>query len=161
MNDHLRIRRAVRAIVLDPDNRILLVRFEFPGGAIRWAAPGGGIRTGEGTLDALRRELVEETGLTDASIGPEVWTRTHIVPFVNGRWDGQDERFFLVRTRAFHPSPVLSAEELASEFVTAIRWWTLDELQTTNREFAPARLPDLVADLAANGPPEAPIDAGV
>jgi 8-oxo-dGTP pyrophosphatase MutT (NUDIX family) len=161
MSEHLRIRRAVRAIVLDPDDRVLLVRFDFPSGAVRWAAPGGGIKAGEGTLDALRRELVEETGLTDAPIGPEIWTRTHIVPFVSGQWDGQKERFFLVRTRAFHATPELSADELASEFVTAIRWWTLDELRTTKREFAPARLPELVADLAANGPPEEPIDVGV
>jgi 8-oxo-dGTP pyrophosphatase MutT (NUDIX family) len=161
MNEHLRIRRAVRAIILDPDDRVLLVRFDFPDGAVRWAAPGGGIMAGEATLDALRRELAEETGLTDTPIGPEIWIRTHIVPFVGGRWDGQDERFFLVRSRAFHPSPVMSPDELASEFVTAIRWWTLEELQTTGHIFAPARLPDLVADLAANGPPQEPIDVGV
>lgn len=161
MNRKLRIRRAVRAIVLDPDDRVLLVRFDFPDGAARWAAPGGGIDPGESTTDALRRELTEETGLVDPEIGDEIWTRTHVVPFVNGRWDGQHERFFLVRTRSFQPRPAMSPEELASEFVTAIRWWTLDEMAASDVVFAPSQMPVLVADLAKNGPPPEPIDAGV
>ena len=42
----LRIREAVRALVIDPDHRVLLVRFEFPT-ATRWALPGGGLEPGE------------------------------------------------------------------------------------------------------------------
>jgi 8-oxo-dGTP pyrophosphatase MutT (NUDIX family) len=161
VNKNLRIRRAVRAIVLDPDDRVLLVRFDFPGGAARWAAPGGGIDPGETTTDALRRELTEETGLVDPEIGAEIWTRTHVVPFVNGRWDGQYERFFIVRTRSFQPRPAMSPEELAAEFVTAIRWWTLEEMAQSEAVFAPSQMPALLADLAKNGPPLEPIDAGV
>ena len=59
----LRIRPAARAIVLDPDDRILLVRFEFPDGTF-WATPGGGIEPGETPEEAVRRELAEEAGLT-------------------------------------------------------------------------------------------------
>ncbi|MFM7686187.1 MAG: NUDIX domain-containing protein, partial [Actinomycetota bacterium] len=44
--DGLRIRDAVRALVLDPDDRILMVRFEFPDAGTRWALPGGGIEPG-------------------------------------------------------------------------------------------------------------------
>ncbi|MDP9465373.1 MAG: NUDIX domain-containing protein, partial [Actinomycetota bacterium] len=70
----LRIRQAVRALVIDPDQRVLLVRFEFPT-ATRWALPGGGLEPGEDHLDALRRELEEELGLVDAVIGPQIWHR--------------------------------------------------------------------------------------
>ena len=59
----LRIRPAARAIVLDPDDRILLVRFQFPHGTF-WATPGGGIEPGETPEEAVRRELAEEAGLT-------------------------------------------------------------------------------------------------
>ena len=38
-----RIRSAARAVVLDPDDRVLLVRFVFPNTGERWALPGGGL----------------------------------------------------------------------------------------------------------------------
>lgn len=156
----LRIREAVRAVVLDPDDRILLVRFEFPAAAL-WALPGGGVERGESHEDALRRELAEEAGLVDPAIGPGIWERLHIVPFIGGQWDGQRERHFLVRATAFEPAPQLGWEQLNDEYVFAIRWWTLDELERAEEVFAPRRLPELVRDLLLNGPPAAPIDVGV
>ena len=45
--------------------------------------------------------------------------------------------------------------------VSAIRWWTLDELDTPASYFAPRRLPQLVRELLENGPPSEPIDVGV
>ncbi len=156
----LRIREAARAVVLDPDDRILLVRFEFPAKAL-WALPGGGVERGESHEDALRRELAEEAGLVDAAIGPGIWERLHIVPFIGGRWDGQRERHFLVRAAAFEPAPRLSWEQLNGEYMFAIRWWTLDELERAEEVFAPRRLPELVRDLVVNGPPASPIDVGV
>ena len=39
--DGLRIRPSARAVVIDPEGRVLLVRFEFPRGTV-WATPGGG-----------------------------------------------------------------------------------------------------------------------
>lgn len=156
----LRIREAARALVLDPDDRILLVRFDFPARTV-WAPPGGGLEPGESHEEALRRELAEELGLVDPVIGQDVWERLHIVPFIGGRWDGQRERHFLVRSEAFEPAPRLSWEQLNEEYVFAMRWWTLDELERAEEVFAPRRLPELVRDLVLNGPPARPIDAGV
>lgn len=156
----LRMRTAARAVVLDPAGRILLVRFEFPDRAV-WACPGGGVEPGETHEEALRRELREETGLELEDLGPCVWTRTHVIPFLDGRWDGQIERFYLVHVDPFDPVPVLTWEQLHAEFMTDIRWWSAEELAASTELHAPRRLPQLVAELRASGPPPEPIDVGV
>lgn len=155
-----RLRQAARAVVLDPDDRVLLVEFTFPH-AVVWATPGGGLAEGETDADALRRELDEEAGLVELEIGPLVWNRTHLEPFGQGRWTGQTERFYLVRTPAFEPAPRLSWEQLREEGMTAVRWWDLDELEATAALFAPRRLPALVRELVLGGPPAEPLDVGL
>ncbi|MBY8851092.1 NUDIX hydrolase [Saccharothrix sp. MB29] len=49
------MRHSVRAIVLDPDDRVLLGRHRTGDGVVR-AAPGGGVEPGETPARALRRE---------------------------------------------------------------------------------------------------------
>ncbi|MGE5690875.1 MAG: NUDIX domain-containing protein [Pseudomonadota bacterium] len=158
--DAPRLREAVRAIVLDPDDRILLVRFRFPNGESVWATPGGGVDPGEADEAALRRELAEESGLEDATIGPLVWTRLHQWADLNPRWDGQRERYHLVRVPAFDVAPRLTREQLRAEYVHAIRWWTPEELAASGESFSPRRLPALLEALRREGPPPVPLDVG-
>jgi 8-oxo-dGTP diphosphatase len=146
---------------MDPDDRVLLVRFDWPDGGGVWAAPGGGIDSDEAPCDALARELVEEAGLMYPEIGPEIWRRTHLFPFIDGSHDGQSERFYLVRTPHFEPEPAMTQEQLTAEYFGAIRWWTLTELRESPESFAPRRLPELIEALVSGGPPEEPIDVGV
>ena len=90
----LRLRDAVRAIVVDPSCSVLLVRFEFEHW-IGWATPGGGVDSGETDEEAIRRELAEEVGLEGFELGPLVWTRTHLLELAD--WAGQVEPYYFVR----------------------------------------------------------------
>jgi G:T/U-mismatch repair DNA glycosylase/ADP-ribose pyrophosphatase YjhB (NUDIX family) len=155
----LPLRAAARAIVLDPADRILLVRFQWPDKTV-WASPGGGLEGDETHELAMVRELAEESGLRDFELGPCVWTREHWFPEMTG-WGGQAERHYLVRTAAFEPAPEWTAAELRDEGIAEQRWWTLEELETSDAIFAPRRLPELVRDLIDKGPPPEPVDVGV
>ena len=155
------VREGVRALVLDPADRVLLVRFVNPeNGDEFWATPGGGLNPGEQLEDGLRRELREETGLEDAEIGPVVWTRRHVFPWAGQTLD-QSERIALVRVPAFEPQPLLSAEQLVEEGVHELRWWTLGEMTVSRANFAPRRIVRFLRQLLEEGPPPAPVDVGV
>ncbi len=156
-----RIREAARAVLLDPLDRVLLVRFEFPGDVRRWALPGGGVEPGESHVDALQRELREETGLVGVTIGAHIWTRLHIVAFLDGRYDGQRETIHLVRAPSFEPQPAHTWEQLNAEYVFELRWWNIDEIAGSAETFVPAALATHLRALAVEGPPNSPVDVGV
>jgi ADP-ribose pyrophosphatase YjhB (NUDIX family) len=153
-------RVAARAVVLDPDDRILLVFFLQPEtGASWWATPGGALDSGETHEDAIRRELLEETGIT-APVGPCVWVREHAFDW-GEHFLRQIERYFLVRVDSTDVAPHFTPEQLAAEDLHELRWWTLTEIEQSEEHFAPSRLAALLRDVLEHGPPSEPIDAGV
>lgn len=151
----MRLRESVRALVLDEADSVLLVRFEWPGTGAFWANPGGGIEPGESREAALARELLEETGLVLAGLGPEVWTKTAV--FSMGDWDGQVDHIHLLRVDRFDPAPRLTPAQLAAEHVHEVRWWSPAELAAGGVTFAPRALPELLRALLRDGVPAEPL----
>jgi TDG/mug DNA glycosylase family protein len=127
-------REAVRALLVDADDRIMLVQYENPvTHATWWGTPGGGIEPGEDHPTALRRELREELGLEEFDAGPLVWTHERTFPWAQ-RLMHQVNDVYLVRVDAHEPQPTIDLEE---EAVVSYRWWTLDEIEATDERVTP------------------------
>ena len=127
-------REAVRALLVDADERIMLVQYENPATrATWWGTPGGGIEPGEDHQTALRRELREELGLEEFDAGPLVWTHERTFPWAQ-RLMHQVNDVYLVRVDAHEPQPTIDLEE---EAVVSYRWWTLEEIESTDERVTP------------------------
>ena len=159
MGDRPQLRLAARVLLLDEDERLLLLRGEQPQtGAAFWFPAGGGLEKDEGAREAAVREVAEETGLADLRLGPEVWRRRHVFTWRGVEWD-QRERWFLARVAHFEPDGTAMTETEKAE-LTAARWWTVEELEATSEELAPRDLAAQLRSLLTEGPPSTPIDIG-
>ncbi len=152
-------RRAARVVVLDPEDRLLLINARDPlrrNGPGWWEIPGGGIDPGETSLDAARRELWEEAGIAEAEIGPCVWTQR--VEFTFGGWHfEQDEWVHVARCDGSTRGP-RGLEALEALAFGEQRWWTLDEVLEHLPRTIPYRLPEFLPDLVIGPLPDQPID---
>jgi len=140
----LPLRQAGRVIVLDPDGRVLLFRYDGPPpNGRRWTTPGGGLDDGEDFAAGARRQLAEETGWTDVALGPQVHEQTITMGY-EGQIVRQHERYFLGRVPEPRQRPRDVAALHASDGIRAWRWWTADELDRTGEVIWPGRLASLI-----------------
>ncbi len=154
-------RRAIRAVLLTPEGRMLLMHAQEPLSGVRvWFAPGGGMEGDETPEECLRREIREETGLVLDGIGPQIWWRRHAFSW-NGEWLDQHEEFHLVRVEEFAPDTRTNPSAVELMSFLQFRWWTADEIAASDETFVPLTLAEHLRALLTDGPPAEPVDVGV
>lgn len=148
--DGVRFRRAARVILVDAQDRILLLHGCDADQRERtwWFTVGGGIESGETALDAAVRELHEETGLVvspEELVGP-VFSRSAEFDFFRETCR-QDELFYLARYTEASSITRAGWTEIEVDTIDEVRWWNLDELAATEEEVFPVGLADHVRGL--------------
>ncbi|WP_423924036.1 NUDIX hydrolase [Frigoribacterium sp. 2-23] len=139
------VRATSRLLVVDEHDRVLLMDTVAPhtGRPTRWITPGGGVDPGEDHRQAAIRELFEETGQVITDPGPVVRVDDFETP-----WDEADHthghaEFFVVRLPHFEVVDAHWTDEERTDIV-ASRWWTADELESTDEPVEPTDLAALV-----------------
>lgn len=147
-NPDLRLRRSSRIIVLDPDRRALMFRFDIPGRDPFWVTAGGECETGESHEDAARRELFEETGIR-ADPGRQIARTTPEFVTPEGEPVQADERYFIVQVGAAQID-ISGHTALEQRVMTQHRWFSIDELENWHETVFPDNLAKMIAAHAAS-----------
>ena len=102
-NKNLPLRVGVGAVVLNKENKVFVgKRIDNP--VDKWQMPQGGVNNGENLIDAMKRELQEETGIRNIKILKEIngWLEYELPDYLlgkiwKGKYRGQKQKWFVVR----------------------------------------------------------------
>ena len=140
-------RRSAKGVLLDPRGRVLLLLVRDPTAPATtwWELPGGGLEEGEGSEQALVREVAEETGLVVplAAVGPPLWRRRATFVWL-GRRRWQEEVVHVVRLPAdVDRVPTALDRDEAGAFLEQ-RWWPAGDVVAGPVPFYRGRLAELL-----------------
>jgi 8-oxo-dGTP pyrophosphatase MutT (NUDIX family) len=150
-------RPTARVLLLDDSDRLLLLKGRLPGAAAgteSWFTVGGGLEAGETLLEAAAREILEETGIADFSLGPVVWVREGVLHIPHPMLFR--EQYVVARCRAAE-AVSHGWTELERDLIEAMRWWTAAELTTTTDRVFPPGLAQLLPPVLAGEIPSQPL----
>ena len=106
----------VRAVLLDQDDRIALVRHTYTD---QWYLPGGGVKGGESISAALLRELEEEVAITKLTI-------ERVLGVYHSRREGKDDHIVIFVARTASEAGILRRTDLME--IEKADWFSLDQL---------------------------------
>ena len=154
-DQHLVDRVGARLLVIDPEDRVLLIEEAWSAGPEapwrHWLTPGGGVEDGESLTAAATREVIEETGLRI-----ELPDGARAVSVQKRRWDWHDVHYLqtdhIFAARVARPFLAVPAGATAMEEQTVVgsRWWSVAELRASDAVFVPSSIADLVERAAGD-----------
>ena len=135
------MRKGVGIIVLNKNNKVFVgKRKDNPGD--KWQMPQGGVDEGENYIAAMRRELHEETSITNIKIVKEIESifeyelPENLIGIIwKGKFRGQMQKWFI--TRFIGQDDEINLKTTNPEF---IEWKWLE----------PNKLPDVIVDFKKN-----------
>ncbi|MHB8529759.1 MAG: NUDIX hydrolase [Caulobacteraceae bacterium] len=154
----MRERLTARVLLFDCEGRLLLMKGRLPGLADApgaWFTIGGGVEPGETAREAAAREIVEETGFTDAVLGPQVWYGEILLSGFEGEPLLFKDSYFVAHCAGGPPSRH-GWQALEREYIDDIRWWRLGDLAACEEPVYPKGLADLAGEIAAGTYPADP-----
>ena len=154
----MRERLTARVVLLDPADRVLLMKGRLPSrpeGPGAWFTLGGGAEPGESVLDAAIREVREETGFLEVTFGPVLWLREGVMRLADDEPVLMKEHYVLARCPGGEPSRAgWDANE--RRLIDDIRWWSHGDLAVTRDRVFPSGLAGLLSEALTTAPPDQP-----
>lgn len=153
-------RQASRVVLFGPEGQVFLIKAADPadpGSDGWWEIPGGGMEYGESSAHCAARELYEEGGFGEVTMGPVVATQHVEFTFAGLHFD-QDEFIHVATTEQAEIKPPQGLEYLEALAFQGSRWWTPQEILDSTERFLPPRLQELMAVLVTGELPEPPMD---
>jgi 8-oxo-dGTP pyrophosphatase MutT (NUDIX family) len=133
------------------------MKFDFPflEGQTLWVTAGGGADDGETYEDALRRELVEELGVAVDDVGPVRYFVSKVFRKRSGAEFLSEEKYYVVRATSEDVS-LENMEETERSRLQQIRWWSADDIRSSNEWFFVKGLDLIIERIIANDFPSVP-----
>lgn len=130
----------VRALLLDAQDRVALVRHTFAAG---WAFPGGGVKKGEGFEAALARELREEVAIADFAV-------ERVLGVYHSRREYKDDHIVIFVVRVPEGSEAALAKADALE-IAEVGWFALNALPEGLSPATGRRIGEYLAGVTGGG----------
>ena len=169
LENKIQIRNSVRILLINQDKELLLMCVDDPkttskDGKYRgrfWTTLGGGIEPSESIVQAVARELHEESGISqsDVEIGPVVWIE-ELEIILYGSLTRIVQQFIVVHTKK-KSAHLKNLTELEKEIVKEVRWFSLDQIKSHNETIFPIGIENYLPEILDGKYPEKPIEINI
>jgi 8-oxo-dGTP pyrophosphatase MutT (NUDIX family) len=149
-----RSRPVARVVLIDNRDCVLLFDTQLAYTRV-WLTPGGALNPEETGEQGALRELWEETGLGDVTLSACVWTTQFRFRYQGIMYD-QSERYFVARVESWDISND-HWEHTEHTEIQDYRWWSLEEIASSDEQFRPRHLVSLLPPILAGDFPQEPV----